>query len=405
MKIVVVFDDKGEGLSPPMLLDNGSRSFFQSCSNRTLLLDSGFVRFFFLYLFAMVASDKSQSTSKNALVSSLVALAESKGGNESDAAERFNAAVAGSLADPSTSTSSLTSAAADDPAFLEAARRLLLLRPSSGSEDESSEALLSAVVSWLRSSSCSSPASCFRVAAALGPAVAAAASAAAGSSLGELRGALRAAAAAYAVAVRAGGVHGGGGGSAGAEAEAEAPAAAVPSAALLPPLALSPLRRPHSPAPSPPPPPPVEQVLALGSPYHTPKRSPGKFAPFEQQQQQQLPAKGEEARGSRPEAEALVDAAAAAAFDSASDASESFDDDELVAAPLALFALWAPRLSEAAQVEAARCTLSAVSRGCPWMREEIGGGGGGGGAGAEEQREEEEAGAGRGSRGDRKSVV
>ena len=384
-----------------MLLDNGSRSFFNlALIEQTLLLDSGFVRFFFFYLFAMVASDKSQSTSKNALVSSLVALAESKGGNESDAAERFNAAVAGSLADPSTSTSSLTSAAADDPAFLEAARRLLLLRPSSGSEDESSEALLSAVVSWLRSSSCSSPASCFRVAAALGPAVAAAASAAAGSSLGELRGALRAAAAAYAVAVRAGGVHGGGGGSAGAEAEAEAPAAAVPSAALLPPLALSPLRRPHSPAPSPPPPPPVEQVLALGSPYHTPKRSPGKFAPFEQQQQQQqLPAKGEEARGSRPEAEALVDAAAAAAFDSASDASESFDDDELVAAPLALFALWAPRLSEAAQVEAARCTLSAVSRGCPWMREEIGGGGGGGGAGAEEQREEEDAGAGRGSRG------
>jgi len=50
-----------------------------------------------------------------------------------------------------------------------------------------------------------------------------------------------------------------------------------------------------------------------------------------------------------------------------------FDDDELIAAPLALFALWAPRLSEAAQIEAARCTLAAVSKGClSWMGEEEG---------------------------------
>ena len=123
----------------------------------------------------MAANGQSQSTSGNALVSSLVALAESgasKGGAAALAAERFNAAVAGSLndADSSSSTSlaAAAAAAADDPAFLEAARRILLIL-SSGSE-ESRNALLSAVGLWLRS--CSSSSS-FRLAAALGPAVAA----------------------------------------------------------------------------------------------------------------------------------------------------------------------------------------------------------------------------------------
>ena len=354
------------------MLSTALRSHFQSCS----ILLSRFRLSYpssLLLLRAMAANHKSQSTSENALASALVALAASRG-NQGDAAaltERFEAAVAGSLVagDPSTSTSPSAAAAADEPAFLEAARRLLLRPNNSSSSERSKDALLSAVASWLRSSY---PAP-FRLGAALGPAVAAAASAAAGGgSLGELRGELRAAAAAYAVAVRAGGIGVAGGGG-GARTTTEAP----PSPAVLAPLpavSLSPLR-PHSPAPGAPPP-PVEHVLALGSPYHTPRRSPGKlFAPFDR------PPKEERQQQSQQQLEATTFDAGASASSDSSSTSFDFDDDELIAAPLALFALWAPRLSEAAQVEAARCTLAAVSKGCPWMREEIGGE-------AEEEQEE-----------------
>ena len=340
--------------------------FFFFFSTRSFVRSFARSLFFFLSAFPAMTTKNS-----NALVSSLLTLAESggnKGAGKRDAEVRFNAAVADSLV----ASSKSTSFAADNPAFLEAARRILL----SEDDESSKDTLLTAVASWLRNQSASSPSPfSTRLGAALGPAVAAAASAAAGS-LGELKGALRAAAAAYAIAVRGGG----GGGSGRIE-------AAVPSAAASPPpppplpaavVALPPLRaRPPAPLP----PPPVEQVLALGSPYHTPKRSPGKFSSFdlppkeeEQQQQQEDP----EAEPRRPHAGGETTAAAAG-----DEGDLAFDDDELISAPLALFALWAPRLSDAAQVEAARCTLAAVSRGCPGMRDEVVGEEGGGyGAGS-----------------------